>query len=205
MDIKNEFFNLLRQYKTDEVVISELWNEIVNAYSGRKRHYHTLSHLENILSQLTAVHEDIKNWKALLFTLYYHDIVYDAKKKNNEEQSAEKAKAIMTKIGVDKKTIQLTFDQIIATKQHETSENGDTNYFLDADLSILGSTWSNYENYFQGVREEYKMYPKVMYNPGRKKVMKTFLQMDRIFKTPYFYEKFEAQARNNIKQEIDIL
>ena len=205
MNLKTEFFNLIKQYQAEDALASDLWNEIVNAYSGRKRHYHNLDHLENLFFQLSAVHEDIENWKALLFTLYYHDFVYNAKKKNNEELSADKAKEVMTKLGVDKKTIKLTFDQIIATKQHETSKNSDTNYFLDADLSILGANWSAYENYFQNVREEYSMYPKVMYKPGRKKAMTHFLKMDRIYKTDYFYEKLERQARNNIQEEIDLL
>jgi predicted metal-dependent HD superfamily phosphohydrolase len=205
MDIKSEFYKLINQFESDESKIADLWNDVNQAYTGRKRHYHDLSHLENLLMQLSVVHEDVENWNALLFTLYYHDIVYDAKKKNNEELSADWAKKVMTQIGVDKKTVNLTFNQIIATKQHETSANIDTNYFLDADLSILGSTWSNYERYYQGVREEYKMYPKVMYNPGRKKVMRHFLEMDRIFKTDYFYQMFEQSARANIQQEIDLL
>ncbi len=205
MDIKSEFYKLINQFESDESKIADLWNDVYQAYTGRKRHYHDLSHLENLLMQLSVVHEDVENWNALLFTLYYHDIVYDAKKKNNEELSADWAKKVMTQIGVDKKTVNLTFNQIIATKQHETSDNIDTNYFLDADLSILGSTWSNYERYYQGVREEYKMYPKVMYNPGRKKVMRHFLEMDRIFKTDYFYQMFEQSARANIQQEIDLL
>jgi predicted metal-dependent HD superfamily phosphohydrolase len=52
------------------------------------------------------------------------------------------------------------------------------------------------------VRKEYLIYPDLIYNPGRKKVLHHFLAMDRIFKTDFFYNKFEQQARQNLRKEI---
>lgn len=44
-----------------------------------------------------------------------------------------------------------------------------------------------------------------MYNRGRKKALKHFLEMDRIFKTDYFFQKYENQARINLQKELEIL
>lgn len=41
-----------------------------------------------------------------------------------------------------------------------------------------------------------------MYRVGRLKVLKKFLSMHRIFKTAYFYQKFEQQAQENLKKEV---
>jgi predicted metal-dependent HD superfamily phosphohydrolase len=85
------------------------------------------------------------------------------------------------------------------------SENTDTNLFTDADLSILGQPWETYLAYAQNVRKEYGQYPKIIYRSGRKKVLRHFLEMERIFKTEYFFEKYEICARKNIEQELENL
>ena len=46
------------------------------------------------------------------------------------------------------------------------------------------------------------MYPEVVYKPGRQKVLHHFLQMPAIYKTDYFIEKYEQQARNNMLYEL---
>ncbi|WP_197086211.1 hypothetical protein [Sphingobacterium sp. IITKGP-BTPF85] len=88
MILKETFVGLLKNYTKDEQLIASLWREVEAYYGDTLRHYHTLDHLENLLLELTAVKEKIKNWEALLFTLYYHDIIYDASKQNNEDESA---------------------------------------------------------------------------------------------------------------------
>jgi predicted metal-dependent HD superfamily phosphohydrolase len=90
----------------------------------------------------------------------------------------------------------------MATKGHAISEDADTNYFTDADLAILGSNNDEYLQYVKSIRKEYKFYPDFVYNPGRKKVLEHFIQMPRIYKTDYFYNKYEEPARKNIIDEI---
>jgi len=92
--------------------------------------------------------------------------------------------------------------QILATKKHTWSNDSDTNYFTDADLSILGSPPAVYKAYVQSIRKEYKLYPDFVYNPGRQKVLKHFLDMPAIFKTAHFTNKYESQARMNLQEEL---
>ncbi|MDX2245424.1 MAG: hypothetical protein SF052_01505 [Bacteroidia bacterium] len=82
------------------------------------------------------------------------------------------------------------------------SPDNDTNLFTDADLSILGQKREIYHAYSTNVRKEYAIYPDILYNPGRKKVLQHFLAMEQIFKTPHFQEKYEAQARANLEEEL---
>ncbi len=84
-------------------------------------------------------------------------------------------------------------------------KNSDANYFTDADLSILGQDWEIYTQYYKNVLKEYAIYPNRIYNSGRKKVLQHFLTMKNIFKTEYFYQKFEETARRNIQKEIELL
>ena len=203
--LKETFIELLTKFTDNDDQKIELWTEIQNFHSDKKRHYHTLRHLENLHSQLTDIKGEIQNWETILFTLFYHDIIYNSIKSNNEEKSAELAVKRMRQIFVPKDKIELCKNQILATKSHIKSTDSDTNYFTDADLSVLGQSWEKYSLYSKNVRKEYSIYPDLVYNPGRKKVLNHFLSMDRIFKTDYFYDKFEIQAKQNLQQEIETL
>lgn len=203
--LNETFIELLHRYNRDSSLHVQLWSEIQKNYSSKNRHYHTLAHLDNILNVLLVVRTEIQHWDCILFTLYYHDVIYNSLKSDNEEKSAEVAQKRMKQLGVDPVTIARGFNQILATKTHLASADLDTNYFTDADLSVLGQSWETYSQYYKNVRKEYSIYPDFMYKPGRKKVLNHFLSMDRIFKTEFFYTKFEGQARRNLQMEIELL
>ncbi len=150
-----------------------------------------------------SVKDYINDWNIILFALFYHDVIYKATKSNNEEQSAVFAGERMKKLSVPDEKILCCKNQILATKSHLQQLDSDTNYFTDADLSVLGKDWNTYEVYFKQVRMEYAIYPDFLYNPGRKKVLTHFLTMDRIFKTDYFFDKHEVKAKNNLKKELE--
>jgi len=200
--LKDTFIALVSNYTNDKSLINKLWEEIEKSYSSKRRHYHTLSHLENLLSQLIEIKDKINNWETVLFTLYYHDVVYHALNSDNEEKSAELAEKRMKQLSVSAEIIENCKAQILATKKHQSNSDSDTNYFTDADLSVLGQSWETYKDYYQNVRKEYSIYPSIIYNPGRKKVLHHFLDMERIYKTEYFHAKFESQAKQNLRNEL---
>ena len=77
--------------------------------------------------------------------------------------------------------------------------------FLDADLSILGSSQERYKEYTQNVRKEYAFYDDTTYFSGRKKVLERFLDKERIYESRYFYDKYKRQARVNMLIEYNSL
>ena len=205
MILKETFTELLRKYTSNDALVGELWREIERCYTGKHRYYHSLTHLRHLLGQLVEARALIQDWETILFSLYYHDVVYRPVKSNNEEKSAELAKQRMQQAGVPASIIARCQAQILATKSHQSSAASDTNYFTDADLSVLGHPWEQYTHYYQGVRKEYAVYPNVVYNAGRRKVLKHFLAMDSLFKTDFFRDQYEAQARLNLKSELALL
>lgn len=203
--LKETYIKLLEKYTDNNNLINEQWTEIEKHYSGKGRHYHTLQHLDNLLTQLATVKKEIENWEVILFTLYYHDIIYNSLAPGNEEKSAMLAEERMKQLSVPGDNIGHCKKQILATSSHDRSTDSDTNYFTDADLSVLGESWEIYSVYCKNVRKEYSMYPGPVYNEGRKKVLNHFLSMDRIFKTDFFYSRFEITARQNLQKEIELL
>ncbi|WP_228410098.1 HD domain-containing protein [Chryseobacterium viscerum] len=185
--------------------MNNLWNEIVTRYSEKGRHYHNLLHLENMFRELEEVKVNLSDFTVISFSVFYHDIIYDATSKSNEEKSAVTAEKRLAELHVNKDKISIIYEQILATKAHQRSDHGDTNYLLDADLSVLGKDFKTYLEYTQNIRKEYSIYPDFLYKPGRKKVLNHFLELESIFKTDYFKDKYEAQAKENIAAELRLL
>lgn len=186
-------------------LISELWAEIVTSYSTPGRYYHNLNHLDHISNELTAVKNEIQGWQPIIAAVAYHDIVYNPLHHDNEEKSASLAFDRLTQLAWPASLIEECYGHIMATKHHQYTDKTDTNYFTDADLSILGAGARRYLEYTTQVRKEYHVYPDDIYIPGRKKVLIHFLSMESIFKTRYFRSRYEDQARNNISDELQAL
>ena len=189
----------------DFTLIDELWTEIKTNYDKRARHYHNIFHLDSLIEQLLPVRSHIGDWQTLIFSVAYHDIVYNILKKDNEEKSAALAYDRLTKLNCPVPQKEKCKLQILATKQHQMSSDTDTNYFIDADLSILGFDNKSYFKYTGQIRKEYRHFPDIIYKPGRRKVLSSFLKMKNIFKTKYFQDKYEEQAKINILNELNSL
>lgn len=200
-----KFNEILSRFSDDESLIVELWQEIEKNYTSKGRYYHNLQHLDSIFHELNAVENEINDSEVLALSVFYHDVIYQSTAKDNEEKSAKLAIQRLKEIGFNSEKINKISKQIIATKSHQISDDLDTNFLLDADLSILGKNWDDYEIYIRQIRKEYSIYPDFLYKPGRKKVLEHFLTFPQIFKTEFFIEKYEAQARYNLRREIELL
>lgn len=202
MELHAIFINLLQQYTADNALIIACWKEIEKQYTNNKRYYHNLTHLEKLIAILQEYQPLVKDWDSLLLAVFYHDIIYNVMKTNNEEKSAALAAAKLTDIGCPVQKIMQCRQLILATKTHTPSADADTNLFTDADLSILGQSPEIYHQYCAQIRKEYAVYPDLLYKPGRVKVIRHFLQMERIFKTETFFSRFETRAKENLQWEL---
>ncbi len=202
--LRESFFATVGKYSSDEELNSRLWREVELNYGKSNRHYHTLVHLNNLFSELINFKDKFTDWDSVIFAVVYHDIIYNTLKSNNEEKSAVFAATILTKLEVPRTTILLCEKFILATKRHE-SVDLETDLFTDADLSVLGLNADSYKSYAAQIRKEYSIYPDIMYNPGRVKVLQHFLDKDSVYKTPEFTSRYEENARANLLAELKSL
>jgi predicted metal-dependent HD superfamily phosphohydrolase len=186
MMFEEHYKEVLSGLKIDPAIQEKYWKAIRREYSKNNRYYHNVTHLENLIAELLPIKDSILNWPVVILSIAYHDIVYSTLKSNNEEKSAVYALRCLRQLGVNSSIREKCAEQILATKGHIVSPDIDTNYFIDADLAILGAPSEGYRNYAISIRKEYKFYPDIMYVPGRKKVLTHFLTMPRIFKTNFF-------------------
>lgn len=198
------YIQICSQFTNDTALIDNCWQQLHKNYNSKSRYYHNWQHIEALLQELEAAKHLLLDYHTVIFAVFYHDAVYNVLKKNNETKSAELAILHLSKMGVPLILQQQSTALILATQHHGVSSNNDCNYFTDADLSILGSPPTVYQRYVAAIRKEYVFFPDIVYNKGRQKVLHHFLQMERIFKTDFFAERYEAQARENMKWELSM-
>lgn len=206
MDLKKEWFNLTEIYISDDFVKSEIFIKVYRNYSKENRFYHNINHVKELLLLIDNFKDKISNLQAVKFAVWFHDAIYKAWRKDNEERSAKFAQDLLLKIDVDKETINKVSELILLTKGHRVStDNFDTNIFLDSDLAILGSDPEKYNIYSENIRKEYFFVPQNLYKKGRVAVLEKFLSMDSIYKTDEMRSLYEVRARNNINSELHLL
>lgn len=178
------------------------WKKLEKAYSSRARYYHNLNHLQSLQHELLRVKGVIDDWDVLIMTLFFHDYVYNTLRTDNELRSAKYARKVLTTTTMKPAQVKRCYLQITGTKEHKVSEDMDANFFNDADLAILASSKEIYNSYLKNIRKEYQIYPAPIYTAGRRKIVRSFLDMERIFKTDFFYDKYEYIARENLEREL---
>ena len=186
----------------EELLISKAFNELVCRYSEDHRHYHTLAHIEACFKKLDEVSDSIDDIFSLKAAIWFHDVIYDPSRNDNEEMSAQYAQSFLNSLKLNQDKISKVVELINLTKHNKTPITDDEKYLLDIDVSILGSDDDLYSCYEKSIRQEYKQIPDENYREGRINVLQSFLDSQHIYYTEYFRQRYEQQARKNIVNAI---
>jgi predicted metal-dependent HD superfamily phosphohydrolase len=197
---------LALDFTSDQKLINNLFDEIFKAYTSPQRHYHSLNHIHRLL-QLSDEHNGKLSRKDIVdFSIFYHDIVYNTTRSDNESQSAKLAADRLRLMKLPAETIDDVVQFIEATKTHElstVSKQKDLAYFLDFDMFVLGSDWKEYQHYVENISKEYAHFPRGAFKQGRKSFIIQTLNSTQIFHTDEFKELYEVKARMNLQRELE--
>lgn len=186
--------------------ITKVWAKFDKHYSKSHRHYHNFEHLHHMFGWTEKLSEHIIDMPSIKLAIWFHDLIYNPLKKDNEIKSAKYARLCMTDWQLPKEQIEKVEAFILATTKHQaSSSNIDEYIFLDIDLAILGSTKERYLAYITAIRKEYAIYPNILYKPGRKKVLQNFLNREFLYFTPFMREELASKARANLLMELGML
>jgi len=174
-------------------------------YSSSERHYHGWSHILHCIDELRRfeIHSGDVGFDAVAVetALWFHDVVYDPQRKDNEEKSAGAARESLGTMQMPADFIELVADLILATR-HFIRENFQLSkshiLMLDIDLAILGAKAGRYGEYEHNIRSEYEHLEPEIFRVGRSRILTGFLERERIYHTEYFYRKYEYAARSNL-------
>jgi pantetheine-phosphate adenylyltransferase len=203
---------LIERFSCDPVQVAQHYVGVISSmtlarcYSAEGRFYHNLKHLENCLTEFRAIESTLKNSKAVIMALLFHDIVYDPEAHQalaNETASWTLAKQLCSLNEQDDADI---MNLMLHTSHSYTRDkNADTDTVCDIDMAILGYSEQNFDDYEANIRREYAFASDAQYSAGRLHFLRTLLAKDTIFKTDYFKNKYEAAARENISRLISQL
>ena len=198
----------LTAFSGKEDIKNHLWDELLYRYTEAHRHYHNLNHLAYIFSLCDQYMNHIKNPAVVGFAIFYHDVVYDTYRQDNEAQSAEIAGAHLQRLKLNASIIDQVKTFILATKAHaipaDFAQKEDLSLFLDFDMAILAEDPPVYKLYSEKIRQEYAKYSNEIYNEGRKMALIKMLD-STLYHTPLFKELREEKAKVNMREEISSL
>jgi predicted metal-dependent HD superfamily phosphohydrolase len=193
-------------YTTDDDLKGKSFALLKTRYCEEGRFYHNLSHIKALLDLFESLNQMTEDPNAIRFAIWFHDIIYNTRRDDNEEESAVLAVELLSELSVDSKTIDFVRQLILATKTNgDNNLSEDAKIFMDLDLSILGVPEAQYKEYSEAIKKEYSWVPGFLYRRGRKQILRTFIQRESIFFTVEMNERFEAQARTNITDELNAL
>ena len=178
------------------------FTELETRYSEPHRAYHNLAHVADCLEEFEPVKHLARDPLAVEMAIWYHDAVYDPRAKDNEERSAKLATRVGNKISLPSPLNQRVKNLILATKKHDASLDPDAAVLVDVDLSILGRGPRRFDEYENQIRQEYGWVSDEAFAAGRKAVLDSFLTRPVIYSTEIFMNKYEQQARENLKRSI---
>ena len=187
------------QVQWNKVSNNQKWfNKILSLYSEPHRYYHNTTHLQNLFKNLELIIKDSTDESILIYSIFFHDLIYNPQSKTNEENSAALWVEFAKEEFLSQYLTDVVYETILATKFH----NNQTKYpisdkFLDLDLAILGSSPAEFIAYEDAIRLEYRFVPDAHYETERTKIMKSFKDP---FKTQEAKKLWNAQLILNLKK-----
>lgn len=131
------------------------------------RHWHGLVHHGRLIETLGRADLAPIDRQRLAWAALFHDLVYDARRADNEERSA----ALVDRwtddaLGASVRAL------ILASKHHDLNTDAVTRLFLLADMDVLWTADRNlYTFYADGIRREYAHVADADYRAGRNAVL----------------------------------
>jgi predicted metal-dependent HD superfamily phosphohydrolase len=179
-----------------------LHRKLVGCWSEKHRHYHTLQHLRECFEHFEQARLDADDPCLIAIALWFHDAFYDPTRDDNEERSADWARDEALAAGMTQATAQRLHDLVMATRHEAMPDDADARLLVDIDLSILGSDAARFDESDEQIRREYAHVPEGEWKVGRKRVLRGFLDRERLYGTQRYHSALEARARENLQRAL---
>ena len=180
------------------------WAAVLAAWSEPHRRYHDLHHLAAVLGLVRELGAAAADPAAVALAAWYHDVAYDPRRDDNEQVSAERARAGLRGL-VPAERLEEVVRLVLLTGGHGAAP-GDANgaVLCDADLAVLASPPEAYAAYASAVREEYGHLSDEAFTAGRTAVLESLLALPALYRLPAT-AGWEPRARANITAELGLL
>lgn len=183
-------------------VPQNVFDELISAYSAPDRFYHNLTHIEDCISVFDQTKSVAVYPEEVELAIWFHDAVYDARRNDNEQKSAEWAEAVLSQSDFNRAIAERVSNSILATRHTVEVTDPDAQLMVDVDLSILGRQADVFWHYEQNIRKEYAWVPESLFREKRLEILRGFLDRRSIYYHELYRGMFEEKARLNLEQAI---
>jgi predicted metal-dependent HD superfamily phosphohydrolase len=181
-------------------VSQDVFEHLWRSYTGVDRHYHGIGHIAECLAELDTVRSLARNPGTIEAAIWFHDVVYDGRRQDNEERSAELADQQLERLGCSPAFREEVRRLILLTRHDRPPADMDGKLMVDIDLASLSRPAEVFDRNSRLIREEYPHVPEADFVRGREQMLGRFLQRPRIYYTDVFHDRDEKQARINLQR-----
>ncbi|MGY1653546.1 HD domain-containing protein [Geodermatophilus sp. SYSU D01119] len=188
----------------DSPAARDEWAAVVAAWGEPHRRYHDLRHLAAVVGLVGELGAAAADPVAVTLAAWYHDVVYDPRRGDNERASADRARAGLAGLVPEARLAEV--ERLVLLTAGHAAEPGDANgaVLCDADLAVLAGPPEAYAAYASAVREEYGHLADDVFTAGRIAVLESLLQLPALYRLPGTRE-WEPRARANLAAELSLL
>jgi predicted metal-dependent HD superfamily phosphohydrolase len=181
------------------------WAAVVAAWSEPHRRYHDLHHLAAVLGTVAGLDEAAADPAAVRLAAWYHDVVYDPARQDNEEVSAGRARAGLRGLVPEERIAEVERLVLLTAGHDPVPGDGNGAVLCDADLAVLAGPPESYAAYASAVREEYGHLPDEVFTAGRITVLEQLLTLPELYRLPAVAGTWMPRARANLTAELSLL
>lgn len=202
-EMSRRWLKLAASLRVDKEAARRVFAGMATRYDGDGRYYHILTHVGDLLNTAGEMRDLAQDYRTVQLAIWFHDVIYDPRGKDNEVKSAAYARHALRELGMPERVISRVSDLILKTVTHVSeNEDSDALILLDADLAPLGADKEVFARQSQALRLEFGWIPEDEYKASRVRILSGFLGRERIYQTDRLYESLEAKARSNLSQAI---
>jgi predicted metal-dependent HD superfamily phosphohydrolase len=183
----------------------DAFEEVYQAWREPHRSYHGVDHLRDCLARLDEAPAAPEERDLAEAALWYHDLVHQPGRSDNEARSADRAREALDRGGVPRHRGIEVARLVRLTDHSHPARDAVGALVCDVDLSILGRPREEFEEYERRIRTEYDAVPAPLYHTGRARILQRFLARDPLFQTEHFRLMYEVQARRNLRRSLETL
>lgn len=170
--------------------------ELSRRYCEPHRRYHTIEHVAHMLwrGRTHALTDE------QVAAVWFHDAIYDPRRDDNEERSAELAVEHLTALGWPRHATEAVRRMVLDTRRH-TPTIDPSRTVIDLDLYGLSADREVFDRDGRHIRAEFAHVDDVTFMQGRRAFFEELLARDRIYWTTWG-ARLEGLARANLRRAL---
>jgi predicted metal-dependent HD superfamily phosphohydrolase len=180
------------------------WAAVVDAWSQPHRRYHDLAHLAAVLGLVGELAGAAADPDAVRLAAWYHDVVYDPEGTDNEQVSAERARAGLRGLVTDERLAEVARLVRLTAGHDPAPDDANGAVLCDADLAVLAAPPEAYAAYASAIRLEYGHLSDEEFTAGRIAVLERLLALPTLYRTEAA-QPWTDTARANLTAELTLL